>query len=105
MTNAIKFSLPGKSVEIDLKATDDKVAITVIDSGIGIPATLIGKLFDAEAKTSRKGTSGENGTGFGLPIVKAYVERYRGSISVTSRPVDLDPINHGTTFTLELKRA
>jgi signal transduction histidine kinase len=105
MTNAIKFSLPGKTVEIDLKATDDKVAITVIDSGIGIPATLIDKLFDAEAKTSRKGTSGENGTGFGLPIVKAYVDRYRGSISVTSRPVDLDPIKHGTTFTVELMRA
>ena len=83
----------------------DFVVVSVTDTGIGIPDTLLKTLFESNAKTSRLGTSGEKGTGFGLPICKSYMDLYGGKIEVTSKTADEFPDDHGTTFTLRLKRA
>ena len=53
--------------------------------------------FKSNIKTSRKGTNGEKGTGFGIPLVKSYMEKYGGDVFVDSRE------NCGTRFILKFK--
>ncbi|RPJ74527.1 MAG: sensor histidine kinase [Alphaproteobacteria bacterium] len=100
LSNAIKFSNPEDAIVIKLDKIGKGTHICIKDSGIGIPKDLADKLFDIRAKTNRQGTSGETGTGFGLPIVKTYVEKLDGEIKVESIPLEVGA-NHGTTFTLE----
>ncbi|MBL8131053.1 MAG: response regulator [Anaerolineae bacterium] len=94
--NALKYSPEGKGVSVALTETGDAVAIIIQDSGIGIPAESLSKIFEPfhRAANSRS----VNGTGLGLSIVKDCVERHKGRISVTSE------IDQGTTFIVELPR-
>lgn len=97
--NAIKFSPEGG--EINIKATQTvpgKITVEVRDYGIGIPSDLLPHLFNINKKTSRPGTSGETGTGFGMPIMKSFVEMYGGEIFVESPEGSA-----GTTVRLILK--
>lgn len=103
LSNAIKFSPVNSEIHMTMEQVDKLAIITIKDSGIGIPADLIKKLFKMNSLTSRPGTSGEKGTGFGLPIVKAYVEKLDGKIEVTSTTVDESALAHGTTFTLQFQ--
>lgn len=100
LSNAIKFSPADSDIRINVGKIDNRVIIRISDKGIGIPKDLIKKLFDLTQKTNRKGTSGEEGTGFGLPIVKTYVEKLDGTIDVESTTVD-DGVEHGTTFIIK----
>ena len=105
ISNAIKFSEQGSTIKIVAKETDSRVLLSVKDTGVGIPDALIPKLFDPNTPTTRTGTSGEKGTGFGLPLVKAYVESFEGEIHVTSQTREESPEAHGTSFHLTLKSA
>jgi signal transduction histidine kinase len=105
VSNAIKFSEAGKAIVINAWEGDDGMFISVTDAGIGMPPDLAAKVFKSDEKTSRVGTGGEKGTGFGLPICKFYMDLYGGSISVTSKPKETNPDDHGTTFTLRFKKA
>ena len=98
ISNGIKFCQEGGKITIDSYIAKDKGTITVSDNGIGMPAQILSKLFDPDKHTSRAGTQGESGTGFGMPIVKSSVELCGGSIEVRSKEGE----NHGTTFTLHL---
>lgn len=103
VSNAIKFSERGQKITIALKPLGPrKLELTVKDQGIGMPQDILEKLFDAHARTSRPGTSGERGTGFGMPLMKTFVEKYGGEVKVTSLEKDKSPDNHGTTFALTL---
>lgn len=101
LSNAIKFSPEGSEIHISMKLKDKSAIISITDSGIGIPRDLMPRLFEMHSATSRTGTSGEKGTGFGLPIVKAYVEKLDGKISVFSKTLEDTGAKHGTTFELE----
>lgn len=103
ISNAIKFSPVKSDIVIKLELKNKMALVSVTDSGIGIPSELLSRLFEMNSSTSRPGTSGEKGTGFGLPIVKAYVEKLDGKISVSSKTSEQDILNHGTTFTLEFQ--
>lgn len=109
LTNAIKFSFEGTIIKIEMKSVLDKVTISVADQGMGIPQDLILLLFDVNAKTSRPGTGGEKGTGFGLPLVKNFVIELEGDIKVHSVEKDKeDPLStreHGTVFTLSFDKS
>lgn len=104
LSNAIKFSDPGSTIDIIVKDEGDFVKASISDQGMGIPQKMIDDLFDATKKTSRMGTSGEKGTGFGLPIVKAYVEKFGGVIKVTSKSREEFQDDSGTTFELNLRK-
>lgn len=104
-SNAIKFSHENSSIDIDIKDDGTYIIIEVTDHGVGIPAALIDKVFLPEEKTSRKGTSGEKGTGFGLPIIKTYMDYSGGAIKVTSKTKEENPHDSGTTFSLRFLKA
>lgn len=102
LSNAIKFSQPQGQIEIVARRQNDQIQIEFIDHGIGMPKDLIPRIFLESEKTSRIGTNGEKGTGFGMPIVKKYVELFDGTITVQSISLDEDPARSGTRFTILL---
>ncbi|OHX35491.1 hypothetical protein BJL95_14710 [Methylomonas sp. LWB] len=97
--NAIKFSRPGQTVAITLLQSRDTVTLTVADRGIGMPQSLLGNLFNPCESTTRLGTAGEPGTGYGMPLAKTILSKLNGEIDVVSRQ---DPADSGTTVTIRL---
>jgi len=98
VTNAIKFSIPGGSVVMSGWMADDKVCISVADTGVGIPADVLPSLFGSQGAVITVGTQNEKGSGLGLILCKEFVERHGGTISVDSQP------GKGTVFTFRLPR-
>ncbi|MFQ5577007.1 MAG: response regulator, partial [Anaerolineae bacterium] len=95
ISNAAKFTQQGR-ITIKVRCDDNRVKISVSDTGIGIaPAdqqTIFDEFTQIDASTTRKA----GGTGLGLPISRKFVELHRGQIQVESR------LNAGSTFTVEL---
>ncbi|MFN3697691.1 MAG: sensor histidine kinase [Pseudobdellovibrio sp.] len=98
LTNAIKFSPENSVIDIIVRVDNNKVAVQIRDYGVGIPDDLRNKIFELDQQTTRLGTSGEKGTGLGLPIVKKYLEMMDGKITL----VELSKSELGTCFELEL---
>jgi signal transduction histidine kinase len=96
VSNAIKFTHTGGAVTIALEAEDGGCRITVTDTGQGMDATDLAKLFKEWSRTSAVPTAGERSSGLGLAIVKKIVDAHGGRIDVTSDP------GHGTTFAVHL---
>jgi signal transduction histidine kinase len=105
MSNAIKFSYPDSSIVVTVSREGDSTTIRVIDRGIGMPPELVVSLFDLDAKTTRPGTDGEPGTGFGMRTVKNFIDLFSGQIEVLSAAESLRPDDHGTTVGIRLKSA
>lgn len=101
ISNAIKFSQENGSITIESKELGPNVIVSIKDSGIGIPDKLLKKLFSKTSPTSRQGTAGEKGTGFGMPLVKEYMALYDGTVTVQSKDIAISPNDHGTEITLE----
>jgi signal transduction histidine kinase len=103
ITNAIKFSKEGGIIHINSREIKPNIfSIDITDEGVGIPKELIPHLFADDKKTYRQGTHGETGSGFGLIIMKAFMELYGGAVNIRSN----DSSTHqktGTTFTLILE--
>ncbi len=97
ISNAIKFTPEGGSVEVALAQDEDRVSLTVTDTGMGMTAADVERLFEPFFRTDSAGEI--QGTGLGLPIVKAIIEAHDGVISVVSEP------NVGTSFTISLPLA
>ncbi|WP_176736998.1 ATP-binding protein [Oligoflexus tunisiensis] len=105
VSNALKFSFPGSKVRIVAQVEDELVHVSIIDAGVGMSEEIAQAIFDPTRQTTRPGTAGEKGTGFGMPIVKSFVEKYGGRIQVESTSAEINPSEHGTTFHLYLKKA
>jgi signal transduction histidine kinase len=81
VSNAIKFTEKGGRVTVSASnAKDDDIEVKVSDTGIGMSADLVSKLFLINERTGRKGTEGELSTGLGLLICKEFVEKHGGRI-------------------------
>jgi two-component system, sensor histidine kinase and response regulator len=97
LSNAIKFTPKEGSISVLVEPHEDQqIAVSIVDSGIGIPQEKIPHLFDMFSKTSQSGTEGEKGTGLGLSITKQIVEKHKGTIEVISEE------GKGTTFKILL---
>ncbi len=97
ISNAIKFSPAGSEVTVTIgPCENDRMPITVVDTGIGIPNEQIPHLFSRYSKASRTGTSGEKGTGLGLVITRELVEAHLGTVVACSEE------GKGSTFTVTL---
>ncbi len=104
LTNAIKFSPQNSIVQVKARKTDDDlVEFSVVDHGVGMPEEIRNALFDLKSTTTRSGTDGEAGTGFGMPLVEMFVKIYGGSIKVDSKDIELFPDDHGTKVLIMLK--
>lgn len=86
VSNAIKFTMEGGSVDIIATRKENDVIISVEDNGIGITPDFQKKLFTVTDNLSTYGTNKEQGTGLGLLICKEFVDRHQGSIWVQSQP-------------------
>ena len=94
LANAVKYSPPGRPVDVSVKREAMEAVCRIRDRGIGIPATDIPRLFDG---FHRGGNVGDiPGTGLGLVIVKRCVELHGGTISLTSEA------GSGTEFIVRL---
>lgn len=102
ISNSIKFTDPGGSIKVLVESNFGVTKCSIMDTGIGIPQEIILNLFNTSVKTTRTGTSGETGTGFGMPIVKNYIEKFNGKIEVHSALKSENATNHGTTITITL---
>lgn len=83
LTNAIKYSDEGSTIVIGIKTTGNAVEYSVRDSGAGIDAEHLTKIFDRFYKVPG---SQKTGSGLGLSISKEFIEAMGGSIGVESKP-------------------
>lgn len=93
LSNALKFTPEGGFINVRLSQTDDRMMLLeVSDTGIGIPAKDMDRIFDRFYRSGN--TDLRTGSGIGLSLVKQYVEMHSGSINVRSE------IGKGSTFTV-----
>ncbi len=104
-TNAIKFSFPESIIQVNVTREGDFVAISIRDFGIGMPENLINDLFDLKVSTNRQGTTGETGTGFGMPLMRNFVKAFGGTVEISSKEKTEDSEDHGTEVKLTVKAA
>ncbi|HSX14417.1 MAG TPA: ATP-binding protein [Candidatus Saccharimonadales bacterium] len=83
--NAIKYSMPKSEVIIDFKVQGDELITSVADSGVGVSAAQVDRLFQKFGRVYNPLSVKAGGTGLGLFIVKNLVESHGGRIWVTSR--------------------
>ncbi len=84
MENAIDFTPPGGVVEVTAERMDGRVVVKVSDSGVGIPAEMISRLFEPFVQADTNLTRHGSGLGLGLALVKGLVELHGGEITVSS---------------------
>ena len=96
VSNAVKFTPRGGRVDVRLDAEGETAVLEVEDTGLGIPADEQGQLFDRFFRSSNATQNAIPGTGLGLTITKAIVERHGGLIEVDSAE------NVGTTVRVRL---
>jgi PAS domain S-box-containing protein len=97
LTNAVKFSPKGSRVHVRAEIlADGRPQIKVIDTGVGIDPKQIDRVFEPFAQINRSQTQGEQGTGLGLPLSKAFCELHGGSLELESEA------NKGTTAIVKL---
>jgi signal transduction histidine kinase len=99
--NALKFTAAGGRVTLSAVVVDAAVVVRVADSGSGIAAADLPRIFDRhfQSRESSAPAGGEGGKGLGLAIVKRIVELHGGSVHVCSEP------GAGTEVTISLPRA
>lgn len=98
LANALKFTPPGGCIALECGREDGFVAISVIDSGIGIPEDKLESVFEPFVQLGNKGVVTE-GTGLGLPISRKLASAMGGTLTAISDS------GKGSTFTLRLKAA
>lgn len=103
VSNSIKFTFENGFIEIAVRSAGDRVQLSIRDNGRGMPSEKVEKLFLSNESTSTRGTKGEVGTGFGMPILKAYMDKYGGHVRVES--IEHPAKNQGTTFYLVFKKS
>lgn len=94
--NAIKFTPAGGCVTLRLYQEKDALVLEVADTGIGIPADQLERVFDRFYQVNGSSTRRYGGTGLGLALVKEIVEAHDGCVTVESR------LYEGSTFRVRL---
>jgi heavy metal sensor kinase len=84
LDNAVKYTPVGGSVEMSITRAEGGALVTVVDSGIGIPADELPRIWERLYRGDR--SRSERGLGLGLSLVKAIVEMHGGRVSVDSTP-------------------
>jgi signal transduction histidine kinase len=92
--NAVKYTPPGGRVDVDVQRAGTRAILRVRDTGAGIPAAELPRIWDRLFRGDASRT--ERGLGLGLSLVKAVVEAHGGTVDVAS------DLGRGSTFTITL---
>lgn len=99
ISNAIKFTKSDGKILISTSKDQDKYVVSIKDWGVGMPQSVVDKLFAIDSNHSTLGTFGEQGTGLGLILCKELVNNQSGKIWVESKE------DVGSTFYFTLPRS
>jgi PAS domain S-box-containing protein len=100
LQNAVKFTPEGGEIVVAVRDAGPDVAVSVRDNGVGIPAELVGHVFDLFVQSERTPDRSQGGLGIGLSVVKRLVEMHGGAVRVASAGE-----GRGTTVTLSFPRS
>lgn len=95
LNNAVKYSMPGTPIQVDISSFGGRVAWRVTNRGNPIPDEELEGLFQIFRRAADSQANQTAGWGIGLPYVRSVAERHGGSVVVTSNP-------RQTSFTLDL---
>ncbi len=94
MENGIKYNHPGGTLSVQLRRDEENASLIIQDTGVGIPEDALTHIFERFYRVDKARSRQSGGSGLGLSIVRAIVERNRGDIVVKSTP------GQGTVFTV-----
>ena len=100
LSNAVKFTADGGRIDVDVRAVDSRVEITVTDTGQGIAPDVLPYIFDRFRQADSSTTRPYGGLGLGLAVVRHVVELHGGTVTATSPGP-----GRGSTFIVSLPTA
>ncbi|HZL20011.1 MAG TPA: ATP-binding protein [Polyangia bacterium] len=95
LSNALKFTFRGE-IAVALRADGDRVELTVADTGVGVPAAELPRLFERFYRVRGTESRTHEGTGIGLALVQELAHLHGGTVSATSA------VGRGTTFAVRI---
>jgi len=95
LTNAAKYTDAGGEIDIAVSRDGARAVISIADTGVGIPASLLPRIFDLFVQNERSLDRSDGGLGIGLSVVRRLVEMQGGEVSAAS-----PGIGQGSTFTI-----
>jgi signal transduction histidine kinase len=96
LANAVRYTPEGGMVHVALRADQDRAAVEIADTGVGIAPEDLERVFDRFWRASDARDRASGGLGIGLAIVREIVERHGGTVGATARE------SGGTVFTVRL---
>lgn len=98
LSNAVKFTPDGGTLRVAWNTAGKEVAISISDTGVGIPADKLGRVFDPFVQVNARSARTTEGVGLGLAISRDIAERMKGTLTVKSE------VGVGSVFTFTLPR-
>ncbi|RTL41509.1 MAG: response regulator [Candidatus Melainabacteria bacterium] len=96
ISNAVKFTMAGGQVKVSLRHKDDRLELSVLDTGVGIPDETLKSLFQEFKQLNEVSSRHVEGVGLGLSLVKEYADLLNGTVSVRSGT------GQGSLFTVDV---
>ncbi len=97
LTNSAKYTGEGGRIELVLEADDGQAILRVRDTGVGIAADMLPRIFDLYNQVPGRVDRSEGGLGIGLSLVRSLVDQHGGSVQATS-----PGLGHGSEFVVRL---
>ncbi len=99
LSNALKYTQRGGRIQVRIEPDGDQAAVSISDTGIGIPGWALPHVFDLFSQVRIHQEQSEGGLGIGLSLVRSLVELHGGAVTAAS-----DGPSRGSTFTVRLPR-
>ena len=97
LTNAVKYTPPGGTVEVTVETRGHRAIVRIADSGVGIAPDMLGNVFKMFVQADRSLDRSQGGMGIGLTLVRLLVELHGGKVEAASAG-----LGKGSTFTVTL---
>lgn len=97
LSNSAKYSESGSAITLSARLEGGEAVIQVTDTGLGIPADMLGEVFEMFTQVNRTLVQAQGGLGIGLALVRQFVEIHGGTVVAESAG-----LGHGSTFSIRL---